>query len=122
MSTSGPSSASTRIPRCTDAGRARVASLLERWLLGTHQGKVRPDHLDAYLKEFSFCFNRRTSRRRGLLFYRLLQQAILTAPITYRTLVVNPRPTGRRPTPPGSPGRLVAVSTAHPACGARRNT
>ena len=77
-------------------GVHRVASLLERWLLGTHQGRVSPEHLDAYLNEFTFRFNRRSSRRRGLLFYRLLQQAILTDPITYRSLVVNPRPTGRR--------------------------
>jgi transposase-like protein len=46
----------------------RVASLLKRWLLGTHQGSVSPQHLDAYLNEFTFRFNRRTSRRRGLLF------------------------------------------------------
>jgi transposase-like protein len=53
----------------------RVASLLKRWLLGTHQGAVRPSHLDYYLDEFTFRFNRRTSRARGMLFYRLLQQA-----------------------------------------------
>ena len=44
----------------------RVASLLKRWLLGTHQGAVSPEHLDAYLNEFSFRFNRRNSRRRGM--------------------------------------------------------
>ena len=54
----------------------RVASLLKRWLLGTHQGAVRPRHLDYYLDEFSFRFNRRRSRHRGLLFYRLLEQAV----------------------------------------------
>ena len=70
----------------------RVASLLKRWLLGTHQGSVGPEHLDAYLNEFTFRFNRRRSRRRGLLFYRLLEQAILADPITYRSLIVNPRP------------------------------
>jgi transposase-like protein len=52
-----------------------VASLLKRWLLGTHQGAVRPQHLDDYLSEFTFRFNRRTSSHRGLLFYRLLEQA-----------------------------------------------
>ena len=52
-------------------GVHRVASLLKRWLLGTHQGSVGPEHLDAYLNEFTFRFNRRRSRRRGLLFYRL---------------------------------------------------
>lgn len=61
----------------------RVASLLKRWLLGTHQGAVRPGHLDAYLDEFAFRFNRRTSRARGLLFYRLLEQAVVTNPASY---------------------------------------
>lgn len=56
----------------------RVASLLKRWLLGTHQGAVRPSHLDYYLDEFTFRFNRRTSKSRGLLFYRLVQQAVAT--------------------------------------------
>ena len=50
----------------------RVAALLQRWLLGTHQGAVQPEHLDYYLDEFTFRFNRRTSGSRGLLFYRLL--------------------------------------------------
>jgi transposase-like protein len=81
-------------------GVHRVASLLKRWLLGTHQGSVGPEHLDAYLNEFTFRFNRRGSRRRGLLFYRLLEQAILADPITYRSLIVNPRPGRPRPTLP----------------------
>lgn len=54
-----------------------VASLLKRWLLGTYQGAVRPTHLAYYLDEFTFRFNRRTSRSRGKLFYRLVQQAVL---------------------------------------------
>jgi transposase-like protein len=65
----------------------KVASLLKRWLLGTHQGGVQPQHLDYYLDEFTFRFNRRASRSRGLLFYRLAQQAAATAPAPYRTLV-----------------------------------
>jgi transposase-like protein len=59
----------------------RVASLLQRWLLGTHQGAVRPSHLDYYLDEFTFRFNRRTSRSRGMLFYRLAQQAVAINPV-----------------------------------------
>jgi hypothetical protein len=55
-----------------------LASLLKRWLLGTHQGAVQPSQLDYYLDEFTFRFNRRTSRSRGLLFYRLLEQAVVT--------------------------------------------
>jgi len=65
----------------------RVASLLKRWLLGTHQGGVQPKHLDFYLDEFTFRFNRRTSRSRGKLFHRLLQQAVLVEPAPYTELV-----------------------------------
>jgi len=54
----------------------RVSALLKRWLLGTHQGAARPHHLDYYLDEFTFRFNRRRSRHRGLVFYRLLEQAM----------------------------------------------
>jgi hypothetical protein len=52
-----------------------VASLLKRWLLGTYQGAVSPIHLEYYLGEYTFRFNRRTSGSRGKLFYSLLQQA-----------------------------------------------
>jgi transposase-like protein len=65
----------------------RVASLLKRWLLGTHQGAVSVGHLDYYLDEFTFRFNRRTSTSRGKLFYRLLQQAVHIAPVPYKLLV-----------------------------------
>ena len=65
----------------------RVASLLKRWLPGTHQGAARPDQMDRYLDEFSFRFNRRSSRSRGLLFYRLLEQAVVTSPAPYRFIV-----------------------------------
>lgn len=65
------------------AGVHRVASLIKRWILGTHHGSVQPEHLDAYLDEFVFRFNRRTSNSRGMLFYRLLQQAVVTKPVTY---------------------------------------
>ena len=60
----------------------RVVALLKRWLAGTHQGAVRPSHLDYYLDEFTFRFNRRTSRSRGKLFYRLVQQAVAISPVT----------------------------------------
>jgi transposase-like protein len=65
----------------------RVASLLKRWLLGTHQGRVSGEHLEYYLDEFTFRFNRRRSRSRGLLFYRLLQQAVHADPMPYRRVV-----------------------------------
>lgn len=74
-------------PHVTLPAVHRIAALLKRWLLGTHQGSVRPSQLDYYLDEFTFRFNRRSSRSRGLLFYRLLEQAVVTAPITYPDLV-----------------------------------
>jgi len=65
----------------------RIASLLKRWLLGTHQGAVGPTHLDYYLDEFTFRFNRRRSASRGKLFFRLLEQAVQVGPVTYDTIV-----------------------------------
>jgi hypothetical protein len=53
---------------------------LKRWLVGTHQGAVRPHQLDYYLDELTFRFNRRSSNHRGLLFYRLLEQAVQSDP------------------------------------------
>lgn len=58
-----------------------VISLFKRWLLGTYQGAVQPQHLDYYLDEYTFRFNRRTSQSRGKLFFRLAQQALSVAPI-----------------------------------------
>jgi len=68
--------------RVSMPGVHRVASLLKRWILGTHQGSIVPYHLQSYLEEFTFRFNRRTSRSRGLVFRRLLEQAVVTGPIT----------------------------------------
>lgn len=65
----------------------RVVSLWKRWLMGTHQGAVGQDHLDYYLDEFTFRFNRRASASRGKLFYRLVQQAVQVEPQPYRSLV-----------------------------------
>ena len=64
-----------------------VASLLKRWLLGTHQGAVSREHLDYYLDEFTFRFNRRNSRSHGKLFLRLAQQAVAVGPAPYKSLV-----------------------------------
>jgi hypothetical protein len=105
----------------------RVASLLKRWLLGTHQGAVSPDHLGAYLGEFAFRFNRRSSRHRSLLFYRLLEQAVLTDRISYRQFVVGRQRKSGRPAPrqrgvaapPASPPPRPAMAhtrTAQPCC------
>jgi hypothetical protein len=65
----------------------RVASMLKRWLLGTHQGAVLAHQLDYYLDKYTFRFNRRTSRSRGLLFYRLLEQAVSIESVTNRDIV-----------------------------------
>jgi transposase-like protein len=82
----------------------RVASLIKRWLLGTHQGSVELTHLPSYLNEFVFRFNRRRCRSRGLIFYRVLELAIAHDPVRYRDLVVNPQPKTTPPTPPGKRG------------------
>lgn len=63
-------------------GVHRVASLLKRWILGTHQGSFVPVHLQSYLEEFTFRFNRRHSRSRGLVFRRLIEQAAFTDRVT----------------------------------------
>ena len=65
----------------------RVVSLLKRWLLGTHQGAIGHEHLDDYLDEFSFRFNRRKSASRGKLFYRLAQNAVQIAPAPFDTII-----------------------------------
>ena len=62
-------------------GVHRIASLLKRWILGTHQGSVSAQHLQSYLEEFTFRFNRRTSLSRGLVFRRLLEQSVVTGPV-----------------------------------------
>jgi transposase-like protein len=97
----------------------RVASLVKRWLLGTHQGGVKPGHLPAYLDEFTFRFNRRRSRSRGLLFYRLLSGAVVASPRTYRSLVVgHPTSRVRMPAPPSGSrvrdGGLAPMTTGRP--------
>jgi transposase-like protein len=63
-------------------GVHRMASLYKRWILGTHQGATTAEHLQSYLEEFTFRFNRRTSGNRGLVFRRLLEQAVATKPVT----------------------------------------
>lgn len=74
--------ASTLLP-----GVHRVFALLKRWLLGMHQGRVSHKHLGFYLDEYAFRFNRRRSQHRGMLFYRLAQQAVAVTPTPYRSLI-----------------------------------
>ncbi len=83
-------------------GVHRVASLAKRLQLGTHQGRVDGAHLQSYLDEFTFRFNQRRSRSRGLLFYRLIELAVAHDPVRYRQLVANPRANAVPPTSPTS--------------------
>lgn len=78
----------------------RVASLAKRWLLGTHQGSVDNAHLASYLHEFVFRFNRRHSRSRGMVFYRVLELAVVHAPVRYKDIIASQRPRKVPPTPP----------------------
>ena len=87
----------------------RVASLAKRWLLGTHQGSVEPAHLASYLNEFVFRFNRRRSRSRGMVFYRVLELAVAHDPVRYRDLVATKRPRAVPPTPPKTRGHPPSI-------------
>ena len=73
-------------------GVHRVAALVKRWLMGTHQGSFEEDHLQAYLDEFAFRFNRRKSTHRGMLFFRLIEQSVAMHPMPFHELVANPKP------------------------------
>jgi len=66
-----------------------VDSLLKRWINGTHQGNISSKHLEFYLDEFAFRFNRKLSTHRGKVFYRLVQQAVASSPKPLKTLVKN---------------------------------
>jgi transposase-like protein len=82
----------------------RVASLAKRWLLSTHQGSVDEAHLQRYLDEFVFRFNRRRSRNRGLVFYRVLELAVGHGPVRYHDIVAGKRPRKIPPAPPTAHG------------------
>jgi transposase-like protein len=64
-----------------------VDSLVKRWINGTHQGKISSKHLEYYLEEYAFRFNRKLSTHRGKLFYRLMQQAVTNLPTTYNDII-----------------------------------
>lgn len=86
---------------------SRVQAQIKRWLDGTLQGAAEPEHLQKYLNEFQFRFNRRRARKPGLLFYRLLTQAVLTAPAGYADIVAGCRhDRDTPPQPPVGPRRL----------------
>lgn len=93
-------------------GAHRVASLAKRWLLGTHHGAADHTHLDNYLDEFVFRFNRRTSRSRGMLFYRLMELAVAHAPVRYKHLLVRKRPHAVTQGPPKPRGHAPSLERA----------
>lgn len=99
-------------------GPDRVASLVKRWLLATHQGAASGEHLQEYLDEWVFRFNRRSSRSRGLLFYRILHLAVDHAPVVYAELIAESIDQPRRPPPShgtgGHPVTLAPVPTDRP--------
>ena len=87
-------------------GVHRLFSLTKRVLDGTHQGSVQPEHLQAYLGEFVFRFNRRTSHKRGMLFFRLLEAAVAGSPAPYKDIAVIHRKPLIVPIPPPAPRDL----------------
>src|SRR5712664_1334522 len=93
----------------------RVASLAKRWLLSTHQGSVEEAHLQSYLDEFVFRFNRRRSASRGLVFYRVLELAVGHDPVRYRDLVVDPKPKAKPPAAPAQRGQPPSIERSRAA-------
>lgn len=92
----------------------RIASLAKRWPLGTHQGSVDEAHLQSYLNEFAFRFNRRRSTSRGMVFYRVLELTLGHDPVRYRDF---------RPAAQGHPPRLrPGPAATHRAWTAPSNT
>jgi len=94
----------------------RISSLCKRWLLGTHQGSVDPAHLPAYLNEFVFRFNRRHSRSRGLVFYRVLELAAGHDPLRYDDILATRKPRSQPPQRRGTghPPTLDRPAAARP--------
>ena len=110
-----PRSQSAARARGEDLGKLlpavhRVASLAKRWLLGTHQGSVDDAHLPSYLNEFVFRFNRRHSRSRGMVFFRVLELAVGHDPVRYGDIIIaGRRPRTVPPTPPLVCGKPLSI-------------
>ena len=90
----------------------RIASLAKRWLLGTHQGSVDHAHVAGYLNEFVFRFNRRRSRSRGMVFYRVLELTVGHNPVRYKEMIATRRPRKVPPTPPKARGHPPSLDRA----------
>ena len=65
----------------------RIASLVKRWFLGTLQGSIKPEHLQEYLDEFIFRFNRRNLKSIGGKFYRMTQFVSVSNPTPYKNII-----------------------------------
>jgi hypothetical protein len=89
-----------------------IASLAKRWILGPHQGAIDHAHLHDYLNEFVFRFNRRHSRSRGMVFYRVLELAVRHAPVRYADIAAGHRPRKTPPMPPSSRGKPASLERA----------
>ena len=94
----------------------RVFSLVKRWLMGTMQGSVSPEHVQAYFDEWVFRFNRRNASSRGLPFDTLLLNAVQGQPVTYESLCK----TGR--TRPATTARRITATIPQPRRGTHRAT
>jgi len=90
-----------------------VFSLVKRWVMGTLQGSVSPEHLQAYFDEWVFRFNRRRSRRRGLLFHRLIAQAAASDALTYNQLRKAGRTRSAPPPPPAARALPQSLDLGH---------
>ena len=95
-----------------------VISLLKRWLMGTHQGAVSHKHLDYYLDEFTFRFNRRKSKNRGKLFYRLVQQAVAIEPVPLDVILYPEKKQARKLPPRKAPRKAIIPSSKQHATAA----
>jgi hypothetical protein len=71
-------------------------------MMGTHQGAISHKHLDYYLDEFTFRFNRRRSKSRGKLFFRLAQQAVAVDPVTLDQIIHSDAKAAEKPQPVGA--------------------
>lgn len=74
--------ASTLLP-----GVHLVASLFKRMILGIYQGRFDKKHVQKYLDEFTFRYNRRTSSAVGKKFFRMLEQVICITPKPYWQII-----------------------------------
>lgn len=90
----------------------RVASLVRRWLLGTHQGAVNAAHLPSYLDEFVFRLNRRHSPSHGMVFYRMLELAVEHGPVRYHDVRASTRHRDEPPDPPLTRGHPPGLERA----------